>query len=66
MPAPAPSPAPAPAPAPEPTPAPEPEPEPAPAASAELTVRFLDVGQGDATLFIHPDVTMLIDTGRFD
>ena len=72
MPAPAPSPAlsPSPAPAPETTPAPEPEPEPepapAPAAYAELTVRFLDVGQGDATLFIHPDVTMLIDTGRFD
>jgi len=26
----------------------------------------LDVGQGDAMLLMHPDVTMLIDTGRHD
>jgi competence protein ComEC len=32
----------------------------------ELTVHFLDVGQGDATLFIAPDATLLIDTGRHD
>lgn len=31
-----------------------------------LEVHLLDVGQGDATLLIHPDVTVLIDTGRFD
>jgi len=71
IPAPAPEPVPAPAPAPEPEPEPEPAPAPAPApgpapSSAELTIRFLDVGQGDATLLTHPDVTMLIDTGRFD
>jgi len=29
-------------------------------------VRILDVGQGDAMLLMHPDVTILIDTGRFD
>jgi competence protein ComEC len=44
-----------------------PTPEPAPAqASAPLTIRVLDVGQGDAMLITHPDVTMLIDTGRHD
>jgi competence protein ComEC len=32
----------------------------------ELVVRVLDVGQGDALLLTHPDVTVLIDTGRFD
>jgi competence protein ComEC len=32
----------------------------------ELTVHFLDVGQGDASLVIAPDATMLIDTGRHD
>jgi len=31
---------------------------------AELLIRVLDVGQGDAMLLTHPDVTMLIDTGR--
>ena len=75
---PAPVPAP-PAPAPEPV-APEPEPEsapappapapaapaPAPVTGAELVVRVLDVGQGDAMLLTHPEVTVLIDTGRFD
>jgi competence protein ComEC len=30
----------------------------------ELEVRFLDVGQGDATLFVHPEAAVLIDTGR--
>jgi competence protein ComEC len=56
--------------------APQPEPEPAAPAperpaqaaptGAELVVRILDVGQGDAMLLTHPDVTVLIDTGRFD
>jgi beta-lactamase superfamily II metal-dependent hydrolase len=64
-PAPAP-PAPAPpAPAPEPEPA-APAPAPAPVTGAELVVRVLDVGQGDAMLLTHPEVTVLIDTGRFD
>ena len=77
---PAPVPAP-PAPAPEPVapaPAPVPEPElvpaapapavpaPAPETGVELVVRVLDVGQGDAMLLTHPEVTVLIDTGRFD
>jgi beta-lactamase superfamily II metal-dependent hydrolase len=35
-------------------------------AGAELVVRILDVGQGDAMLLSHPEVTLLIDTGRFD
>jgi competence protein ComEC len=29
-------------------------------------IRVLDVGQGDAMLLSHPDVTVLVDTGRFD
>jgi competence protein ComEC len=33
---------------------------------ATLVVRVLDVGQGDAMLLTHPEVTLLIDTGRFD
>src|SRR5690606_5808570 len=32
----------------------------------EVSVHFLDVGQGDATVFIGPDATLLIDTGRHD
>ncbi|MCC5950675.1 MAG: MBL fold metallo-hydrolase [Acidimicrobiia bacterium] len=32
----------------------------------ELTVYFLDVGQGDATLLRAPDATVLIDAGRHD
>jgi competence protein ComEC len=32
--------------------------------SGELEVRFLDVGQGDATLLVHPEAVVLIDTGR--
>jgi competence protein ComEC len=52
-------------PAPEPAPGPDAAPT-APAVSGSLHVHFLDVGQGDATLLIHPEVTVLIDTGRFD
>ena len=47
-------------------PEPEPAPVPAPATAGELTIRVLDVGQGDAMLLTHPDVTLLIDTGRHD
>jgi competence protein ComEC len=63
-PVPPPPPATAPAPATEPSAEPAPATEPAPAGT--LVVHFLDVGQGDATLLIHPEVTLLIDTGRFD
>lgn len=35
-------------------------------ARKELTVHFIDVGQGDATLFKGPDFTILIDAGRHD
>ncbi|WP_100399758.1 ComEC/Rec2 family competence protein [Bacillus sp. FJAT-44742] len=31
-----------------------------------LSVHYIDVGQGDATLFDAPDGTILIDTGRHD
>lgn len=33
------------------------------AASGELEVHVLDVGQAEATLLLHPDATVLIDTG---
>lgn len=48
------------------TPTPQPTPEPTVTVGAELNVYFLDVGQGDATLFVAPDATLLIDTGRHD
>jgi len=54
-------------PAPLPTPAPGTTPvEPPARAEGTLEIHFLDVGQGDATLLVHPEVTVLIDTGRFD
>jgi competence protein ComEC len=63
---------PAPEPEPEPDPQPEPEPEPAqtpdaptPAVAGELEIHYLDVGQGDATLLLHDEVAVLIDTGRW-
>lgn len=44
----------------------EPTPDPTITVGADLSVHFLDVGQGDATVFIGPDATLLIDTGRHD
>lgn len=38
---------------------------PAPIAGS-LTVHYLDVGQGDSTLLLGPDFTILIDAGRHD
>jgi len=35
-------------------------------AASKLTVHYIDVGQGDATLLQGPDFTILIDTGRHD
>lgn len=32
----------------------------------DLTVYFFDVDQGDATLFVGPDFTILVDAGRHD
>ncbi|HEV2070355.1 MAG TPA: MBL fold metallo-hydrolase, partial [Acidimicrobiales bacterium] len=37
-----------------------------PLPAGELTVHYLDVGQGDATVVIAPDATVLIDAGRQD
>ncbi|MGO4886470.1 MBL fold metallo-hydrolase [Anaerobacillus sp. MEB173] len=34
--------------------------------SEQLTVHYIDAGQGDATLLEGPDFTILIDTGRHD
>ncbi len=38
----------------------------APAAPSDLTVSFLDVGQGDATLIQHGSAAVLVDTGPPD
>lgn len=51
---------------PRPTAAATPTPEPTVTVGGEVAVYFLDVGQGDATLFVAPDATLLIDTGRHD
>ena len=32
----------------------------------QLKVHFIDVGQGDATLLMGPDFTILVDAGRHD
>lgn len=37
-----------------------------PPPDGELIVHFIDVGQGDSTLFQGPDVTILVDAGRND
>lgn len=37
-----------------------------PSADGELEVHFIDVDQGDATLLMGPDFTVLFDTGRHD
>jgi competence protein ComEC len=46
-------------------PAPDPEAPTSPAVEGELAVHHLDVGQGDATLLVHDDATVLIDTGTW-
>lgn len=61
-----PTPTPAPTtPAATPTPTPTPTPTATPVADG-LEVRFLDAGQGDATLLATPEATVLVDTGRHD
>lgn len=37
-----------------------------PLSDGNLQVHFIDVGQGDATLLVSQDTTILIDTGRHD
>ncbi|GAA0348562.1 ComEC/Rec2 family competence protein [Bacillus horti] len=37
-----------------------------PIPDGELMVHYIDVGQGDATLLVSSEATMLIDTGRHD
>jgi competence protein ComEC len=56
--------APAPAPDTSGAPAPDDADDATTAPQGELAVHFLDVGQGDATLLLHDDATMLVDTGR--
>lgn len=34
--------------------------------SGDLEIHFIDVGQGDATLLVAPDATVLVDAGRHD
>ncbi len=72
VPARAPDPAPVPDPASDATPDPAPDPVPTadpapdPTTVGELVVHVLDVGQGSALLLQHPEVTVLVDTGRHD
>lgn len=59
-----PTPSPTVEPAPESSPAPTPGPQPAGTASGELTVHFIDIGQGDAILVDLQDTEVLIDGGE--